>query len=176
MARKSKEFRQLFYPDSVQQRNTSVTPSQRKKELAAFKSFKQEIENDPELKSKNTVFVENPKDFRKMSEILIEYIEPFLEDTDTYQERSNLLEIAVMSWNMALVSEEKPQELLKELFSKHPSDPEDIEAEKELQRLMKKLIKRKLKFFAEEKRFITDFKLTENSGCFHISVASSFKM
>ncbi|MFM6172543.1 MAG: hypothetical protein ACKPB4_10470 [Sphaerospermopsis kisseleviana] len=176
MARKSKEFRQLFYPDSIQQRNTSVTPSQRKKELAAFKSFKQEIKNDPELKNKNTVFVENPKDFRKMSEILLEYIEPFLEDTDTYQQRSSLVEIAVMAWNLALVSEEARQELLKELFSDHPSDSEDIEAEKELQRLMQKLIKRKQKLFAEEKRFVTDFKLTENAGRFHISVASSFKM
>ena len=174
MARKSKEFRQLFYPDSVQQRNPSVTPSQRKKELAAFKSFKQEIENSVE--GTNAVFVETPKNLAKMSEVLMEYIEPFLEGTETYQECSSLLEIAVMSWNMALVSEEERQELLKELFSKHPSDPEDIEAEKELQGLMKKLIKRKLKFFAEEKRFVTDFKLTENSGRFHISVASSFKM
>jgi len=174
MARKSKEFRQLFYPDTVQKRSPSVTLSQRKKELAAFKSFKQEIENSVE--GTNAVFVETPKNLAKMSEVLMEYIEPFLEGTETYQECSSLLEIAVMSWNMALVSEEERQELLKELFSKHPSDPEDIEAEKELQRLMNKLIKRKLKFFAEEKRFVTDFKLTQNSGHFHISVASSFKM
>ena len=111
-----------------------------------------------------------------MSEFLLEYIEPFLEDTDTYQQRSSLLEIAVMSWNMALVSEEERQALLKELFSKHPSDPEDIEAEKELQRFINKLIKRKLKFFAEEKRFVTNFKLTQNADRFHISVASSFTM
>jgi len=174
MARKSKEFRQLFYPDSIQQRNTSVTPSQRKKELAAFKSFKQEIENSVE--GTNTVFVETPKNLAKMSEVLMEYIEPFLEGTETYEECSNLLEIAIMSWNMALVSEEKAQELLKKIFSGNSSDPEEIEDEKEVQRIVKKLIKRKLKFFAEEKRFITDFKLTENSGRFHISVASSFKM
>jgi len=176
MARKSKEFRQLFYPDSVQQRNLSVTPSQRKKELAAFKSFKQEIENDPELKNKNTVFVENPKNLAKMSEILLEYIAPFLENIDTYEECSNLLEIAVMAWNFALVSEEERQEELKEMFSGNPSDPEEIKAEKIIKELMNKFIKRKLKFFAEEKRFITDFKLTQNSGRFHISVASSFKM
>ena len=174
MARKSKEFRQLFYPDSIQQRNTSVTPSQRKKELAAFKSFKQEIENTAE--GTNAVFVETPKNLAKMSEVLMEYIEPFLEGTETYEECSNLLEIAVMSWNMALVSEEERQEELKELFSDNASDPEEIEAEKLIQKLMNKFIKRKLKFFAEEKRFITDFKLTENSGRFHISVASSFKM
>ena len=176
MARKSKEFRQLFYPDSVQQRNLSVTPSQRKKELASFKSFKEEIENDPELKNKNTVFVETPKNLPKMSEVLMEYIEPFLEDTDTYEECSNLLEIAVMSWNMALVSEEERQELLKKLFPGDSSDLEEIEDEKEVQRLIQKLIKRKLKFFAEEKRFVKDFKLTQNAGRFHISVASSFKM
>ena len=174
MARKSKEFQQLFYPDSVQQRNLSATPSQRKKELASFKSFKQEIENASG--DKNTVFVNTPKNLPKMSEVLIEYIEPYIEDTDTYEERANLLEISVMSWNMALVSEEERQELLKTLFPGDSSDPEEIEDEREVQRLIKKLIKRKLKSFAEEKRFITDFKLTQNSGRFHISVASSFKM
>ena len=91
MARKSKEFQQLFYPDSVQQRNLSATPSQRKKELASFKSFKQEIENASG--DKNTVFVNTPKNLPKMSEVLIEYIEPYIEDTDTYEERANLLEI-----------------------------------------------------------------------------------
>jgi hypothetical protein len=151
-----------------------VTPSQRKKELAAFKSFKQEIENSVE--GTNAVFVETPKNLAKMSEVLMEYIKPFLEGTETYEECSNLLEIAIMSWNMALVSEEKGQELLKKIFPGNSSDPEEIEDEKEVQRIVKKLIKRKLKFFAEEKRFITDFKLTENSGRFHISVASSFKM
>jgi coenzyme F420-reducing hydrogenase beta subunit len=107
---------------------------------------------------------------------LIEYIEPFLAGTENYQEYSNFLKIAVMSWNMALVSEEERQKLLKKLFPGNSSDPEEIEDEKEVQRIVKKLIKRKLKFFAEEERFITDFKLTENSGRFHISVASSFKM
>ena len=174
MARKSKEFQRLFYPDSVQKRSPSATPSQRKEELAAFKSFKQKIENTAE--GKNAVFVETPKNLAKMSEVLIEYIEPFLAGTENYQEYSNFLKIAVMSWNMALVSEEKGQELLKTLFPGNSSDPEEIEDEKEVQRIVKKLIKRKLKFFAEEKRFITDFKLTQNSGRFHISVASSFKM
>ena len=174
MARKSKEFQKLFYPDSVQKRSSSATPSQRKKELASFKSFKQEIENASE--GKNTVFVDTSKNLPKMSEVLMEYIDPFLEGTETYQECANLLEIAVMSWNMALVSEEKGQELLKKLFPGDSSDPEEIEDKREVQRLIKKLIKRKLKFFAEEERLITDFKLTENSGRFHISVASSFKM
>jgi hypothetical protein len=111
-----------------------------------------------------------------MSEVLMEYIEPFLEGTETYEECSNLLKIAVMSWNMALVSEEKREELLKKLFLGNSPDPEEIEDDKEVQQFIKKLIKRKLKFFAEETRFITDFKLTQNSGRFHISVASSFKM
>ena len=70
MARKSKEFQRLFYPDSVQKRSPSATPSQRKEELAAFKSFKQKIENTAE--GKNAVFVETPKNLAKMSEVLIE--------------------------------------------------------------------------------------------------------
>ena len=56
-----------------------------------------------------------------------------------------------------------------ELFS----EPEEIEEQKNLKRLMNKLINRKLKFFAEEERFVKDYKLTENAGNIHLAVASS---
>ena len=171
MARKSKEFRQLFYPDSVQQRKSSAFSSQRQRELAALKRFKQEMENDPDYEG--TEFVENPKDFRKMSEILLEYVQPFLEETETYEDRSNLIDFAVMAWNLALIPEEKREELITELVMELFSEPEEIEEQKNLKRLMNKLINRKLKFFAEEERFVKDYKLTENAGNIHLAVASS---
>ena len=172
MARKSKEFRQLFYSDnSVQQRKSSAFSSKRQRELAALKRFKQEMENDPDYEG--TVFVENPKDFRKMSEILLEYVQPFLEETETYEDRSNLIDFAVMAWNLSLISEEKRQELIMELVMGLFSEPEEIEEQKSFKRLMNKLINRKLTFFAEEERFVKDYKLTENAGNIHLSVASS---
>lgn len=170
MARRSKGFQQLFYPDNVQKRNPSVTPSQRQKELASFRRFKQEMENDPD--NENTVFVDNPENLRKMSEVLLEYIQPFLENTETSKERSHLVDTAVMAWNLTLISEEKREELIMELFS----GAKGTEQQKGFERLIQRLIKRKLKFFAEEKRFVTDFKLTEHAGGIHLSVASSFKM
>ena len=171
MARKSKEFRKLFYPDSVQQRKSSAFSSKRQRELAALKSFKQEMENDPDYEG--TMFVENSKEFRKMSEILLEYVQPFLEETETYEDRSNLIDFAVMAWNLALISEEKREELITELVMGLFSEPEEIEEQKSFKRLMNKLINRKLKFFAEEERFVKDYKLTENAGNIHLAVASS---
>jgi hypothetical protein len=169
MARKSKEFRKLFYPDSVQQRKSS--PSQRQKELAAFKRFKQEMANDPDYEG--TVFVESPKDFRKMSEVLLEYVDPFLEETETYEDRSNLIDFAVMAWNLALIPEESRKELVTEFVTEVCPEIEEIEEQKTLKQLMNQLIKRKLKFFAEEERFVKEYKLTENGGRIHLFVASS---
>ena len=174
MARKSKEFRQLFYPDSVQKQNRSPYKSQRQKEIESLKLFKQEMENNPD--NENAEFVENPKGFRKMSEVLLEYIQPFLEDTETYQERSKLVDVAVMAWNLSLISEEKRQEFVTQVVTELFSEPEEIEVQKEFKRLVNKSIKRKLKFFAEEERFVKDFKLTENAGDLHLSVASSLTL
>ena len=171
MARKSKEFRQLFYPDSVQQRKSSVSLSQRQRELATLQSFKQQIANDPDYEG--TVFVENPKDFRKMSEVLLEYVDPFLEETETYEDRSNLIDFAVMAWNLALIPEESRKELVTEFVTEVCPEIEEIEEQKTLKRLMNQLIKRKLKFFAEEERFVKEYKLTENGGRIHLFVASS---
>ena len=169
MARKSKEFRQLFNQDSVQKRSPSTLTSRRQREKATLESFKQELENDPDYE--DSVLIESPKNVKKLSEVLIEYIEPFLEDTETSQDRSNLVDIAVMAWNLALVSKEERQELLKDLFSDSP-DLEKIEIQKAFQRLMNQLIKRKLKLFAKDKRFIKEFKFTENGGHIHIAVAT----
>jgi hypothetical protein len=174
MARKSKEFRQLFYPDSVQQQSPSAITPQRQKELASFQLFKQEIQNDPSYEG--AVFVDHPKNIVKMSKVLMEYVEPFLEDTETYQQRSTIFKIAVTAWNLALVSEEERQKAFNQRFSDNSSDPEDIKLEKEVRKLMKKLIKRKLIFFAEEERFVTDYKLTENEGRMHLAVASSLSL
>ena len=68
MARKSKEFQQLFYPDSVQQQNPSAITPQRQKELASFQLFKQEIENDPSYEG--AVFVDHPKNIVKMLSLI----------------------------------------------------------------------------------------------------------
>ena len=171
MARKSKEFRKLFYPDSVQQRKSSVSLSQRQRELAALQSFKQQIANDPDYEG--TMLVENPKDFRKMSEVLLEYVEPFLDETETYEDRSNLIDFAMMAWNLALIPEESRKELLTEFVTEICSEIEEVEEQKTLKQLMNQLIKRKLKFFAEEERFVKEYKLTENGGRIHLAVASS---
>jgi hypothetical protein len=138
MARKSKEFRKLFYPDSVQQRKSSVSLSQRQRELAALQSFKQQIANDPDYEG--TMLVENPKDFRKMSEVLLEYVEPFLDETETYEDRSNLIDFAMMAWNLALIPEESRKELLTEFVTEICSEIEGIEEQKTLKQLMNQLI------------------------------------
>ncbi|MEB3310576.1 MAG: hypothetical protein VKJ02_10110 [Snowella sp.] len=181
MARKSKEFLELFYEDSPQKQPTLAKKTknklQRKREKEAFKRFKEKLESNPD--NQNKLFIENPKHLRKMSEVLIDFIQPFLDDVETSQQRTMLVEIAIMAWNVALLPEETREEFLQQMLSSKNNQgislftEENSETKEEFQRLMKRLIKRKLKYFAEENRFVTDFQVTEDTGHFHISVASS---
>ncbi len=181
MARKSKEFLELFYQDSPKKQPSlakkTTNKLQRKKEKAAYERFKQRIVSDPD--NQNIKFIDNPKHLKKISEVLIDFIQPLLEDTENNEESIMLVEIGIMAWNMSLLPEEQGKTMLQKMLSSDNEQgmnlfkDDDSAAKKEFERLMKKLLKRKLKYFAEEKRFITDFQITENGDNFHLSVAST---
>ena len=65
MARKSKEFRQLFYQDSVQPARFSRVKTQSQRESEAFKRFKATQES--QLENEGKVFIPNPQGFEKIS-------------------------------------------------------------------------------------------------------------
>ncbi len=168
-----KELQQLFQGESVAEKRSSPSSRQqliRKKELAAFAEFQQNIRNNPD--HKNSTFVGTPKGLPKMSEVLIEFIDPVIEDSETYDERLTLLKIAVMAWNMSLLPENARQEMIEEFVTdlQDPLDPDEIFVTA-MQNIFEMLIERKLALYANDERIIEDFKLTEHEAGFHISAS-----
>jgi hypothetical protein len=176
MARKSKEFQKLFQAESVPQEarvQRSTPQSVRKKELAAHERFKKRVESNQ--KDKQVVLAPKPKGMKKLSEVLQEFIEPYVDDEDTYEERFELLEDAIIVWNASLLPEEKRQGFIEEFFdlTADPLDKEDVAITNILKLFIKELMDRKLELYANDNRFIKDFQLTEHELGFHLSVAYS---
>jgi hypothetical protein len=176
MARKSKEFRQLFYQDSVQSVRVSRLSTRSQRESEAFKRFKATLESQPE--NEGEIFITNPQGFGKMSEKLMKFIRPYLHTTESYEDRLCLFDMAVLAWNLAILPSAKREEFLTSYLAEqvNPLDREALEMFVDFRDLLTELIQRKLKLFGKEKRFIDDFQLIEDDDELRVMVTSSLSL
>jgi hypothetical protein len=159
MAKKSKGFRELIAQENL-----------KKRDKQSFERLKNTV-IESGLGEPGMTFAENPEGYEKMSEILIEFVKPFLDKANSHQRREALFSVAVVSWNLAIVPENERQKMLK-MMSKKLRNKQDPEFAKDTQSLIEEFIERKLTFFADNNRFITGFELDDRSDSFYISVSS----
>ncbi|MCT7973656.1 hypothetical protein [Laspinema olomoucense] len=160
MARKSKAFGEI-----LKQERTNKSHQKRLEKL------QQKIREGP-LGDKFANMVTNPKGGVKMSEVLEEFVEPYLAFIDNSSERENLLKVAVTAWNLALIPENARQSRIDD-FIKVGFKGNDPLAQQYTREILDELIARKLELFAKNTRFIIDFQLEDTGKEFHISVAST---
>lgn len=178
MARKSKEFQKLFQEERMggsRKRLGGSAADVRKEELKAYEDFKKRLRRNQD--NEDLVFVEKPeKGMKKMSEVLIDFVEPLINDQKSYEKRNFLMKISVVAWNMSLLDEEKREEMMQDLLNllfPDPLEPNYAEGSQEIRIILQQLIDRKLKLFAEDNRFVTDYQLSKTKGGFHLSAAYS---
>jgi len=120
----------------------------------------------------------NPEGEVKMSDILERFIDPYLDAVDTPMAQENLLEIAVVAWNLALISsEDKRKELrekmLNEIFEESTNSEDERKLRQETQEILDTMITRKEKWFHRYDRMIIDFELQQLGDEMHLSVMST---
>ena len=49
-----------------------------------------------------------------MSEVIMDFIEPYMESADTYEAQDRLISIAVLAWNASLLPEDRAQKVIDE--------------------------------------------------------------
>ncbi|MDX2243726.1 MAG: hypothetical protein NW224_23845 [Leptolyngbyaceae cyanobacterium bins.302] len=103
MARKSKGFGEL---QKLQQRKQA--------EQKGLEKLQHKVESGA-WGNNFAGMIANPKGEVKMSEVLEAFVEPYLDETHTYQERKKLFTLAVAAWNLgrALKPFDPPQPSLK---------------------------------------------------------------
>ena len=122
------------------------------------------------FKDKNPVFVERI-DQVKMSEVIIDFSEPLLNECRNFEEEKKALSLAMFVWNLSLIPKRKQAKSIKEICSETLSlDKDEM---KDFMETIKFLLNRKKEFFNNNSRFIMDYQISPNHESFHLNVAST---
>lgn len=103
----------------------------------------------------------------KMSEVLIDFIEPYSEYWETEEELSKLLSLAIVAWNAALFSGTERKEFIERMLKVVPPI-----VRQDMRAIIEEMMQRKEKHFASNKRMIVSFQLIMTREEPYLSVAS----
>jgi hypothetical protein len=107
----------------------------------------------------------------KMSEVLEEFVDPYLDERQSTEEQRKLFTISVFAWNLALEPDEtrqlKMDEIIEEMM---PNGTERDHADMRL--ILEGLINRKHDYFKDINRFIANLEIKDLGRNLHLSVAS----
>ncbi len=144
--------------------------SKKRKQRDEFEVLKERIRSDRLFEAQGLEM--RPTSGEKMSEVLFRFIEPYWGLAEGKEDYEKLLTIAMIAWNTALLPEGEREEFLNEkvkpvLSSLGRGFLQDFKA------IVESLIRRKERFFSDNRRFIVDYVLSEVRGNrYHLSVAS----
>jgi hypothetical protein len=111
-----------------------------------------------------------PDGVAKMSEVVLDFIEPYVKYAKTDEAYKKLIVVAIFAWNAALLPERERRTTVKKMVKKLPLSRSEA---RDMRGTVEELVERKSKHFAEYDRFILDYQLTETRNGFHLSVAST---
>ena len=160
MAKKSKGFSEL-----LKQERRGKTRQE------AMQDLEDSIQQGPFGKEAISI-VRDPKGHAKMSDVLESFVEPYEDDEMTLSQRQNLLGIAVVAWNLALLPEDKRRGALKEII-KGILSGEDPLFQQEAREIITEMVARKDQLFADNQRYIVSYQLQDLGTEYHLTVAST---
>jgi hypothetical protein len=107
----------------------------------------------------------------KMSEVLLEYGKPFIEiiNTENKEDYEKSIKISMMLWNCAIMYDSGDKKDRKKIMKMLKPVLPDGESEG----VFSYMAERKREMFPDNKRIILNYEITETSGGFHLTVAST---
>lgn len=144
---------------------------ERKHKQKRFEGLTKKLEQGPFHGEKIVI---EPSGEVKMSEVLTDFVEPYIEFTDTEEDYRKLLTLAVMAWNASFLPEKEQQDMIDRILDKGiPTGSEELKAG--LKEIVSELIMRKKVYFLEYTRRIIDFEVTDTGTGYHLAVASTLE-
>jgi hypothetical protein len=160
MAGKSKDFKELLKQQKASQDRQKM-----------MHQFKKEIESG----DNNSLVLMEPEGYEKMSDVIVQFLQPYVVKLRSPKEYEKLLVIGILAWNASLMAPSERKKMIYDVASKGVGnvDKETLQAMKEI---VNELIERKQKHFSDIKRYITNYKLKQAGKDFHLSIVSSLSM
>ena len=119
----------------------------------------------------------NPSGEVKMSEVLIDFIEPYLEFADTKEDYRKLVILGITAWNTSLLPKEEQQDMVDSIFNQFSKEMPIVTKgqRRKLEEIVNTLIVRKKAYFSEYTRAIISYDLTDTGDGYYLSVASTLE-
>ncbi len=115
-----------------------------------------------------------PSEGTKLSAVLLDFIEPHKKAATTTAAYQKLITLAVVAWNAAILTGTERKELI-DITIKAIVTSAGEEWRKDAENTIAMLVRRKERYFADDKRLIVDYRLTETKKEYRLSVASVVK-
>jgi len=144
-----------------------MTKRKKRKQRNLYESLKTELTKDVPLDGCKIVV--QPSGETKMSEVLLEFIEPYSPYWKTKEELNKLLGVAVIAWNGALLPGNERKEIIENAVKVAPP-----EIRQDMKAIIEEMIQRKETHFAHNKRMILNYQVTMTKEGPHVTVLSTF--
>ena len=122
-----------------------------KRKQKLFDGLKNKLRQTP-FREREVVW--NPSGEVKMSEVLIDFIEPYLEFADTLESYRKLVILGIMAWNASLLPKGEQQDMVDSIFHQFNQQMPRVTEELRLEEIVDTLIARKKAYFSEYTRAI----------------------
>lgn len=136
---------------------------------AGLEVLRQQLETNGAAKGRKVIF--RAKEKGKLSEAILKFIKPYKELVPTYAAYDQLIALAIVAWNAALVEGQERQDML-DRFLDVIVKSESEEVRREFRQFVNELIERKERYFSKDRRYVAGYHLSETKENYHLSVAS----
>ena len=144
------------------------TKRQKKKRRDRRQDLQKALKRRFEKKFPNRKVVTGPtSDGIKMSDVLEDFVEPYMQFAETKEAYQKLLTTAVVAWNVMLFPEEERSSMLDELLGTLPEDVRNVGRQS-----IEELMVRKERFFSQYRRMIIDFEVRDTGNKWRLAVIS----
>ena len=112
----------------------------------------------------------------KISDRISFLVSPLLQDLDASEINiaSSIVAIACTAWHISLQKTTERQSMNDKFMGELALAENQVEDKAMIQEMLDEFLQRKLKYFPNDKRFITGFKVIPNSSGFQLSIASVY--
>ncbi len=141
--------------------------------MVSSEKLRQRVQKrDPFNGDRDSIFVQDSKGVRKMSEIILEFARPYLDEVDSFDDYKKVIPMAMIAWNLGLTDESEMEVQLAALCNDLGHSMTDDLAIEFRQRVSA-LVYRKRQHFSEVKRLVMDWDIVEMGNSFHLNVVST---
>jgi hypothetical protein len=110
---------------------------------------------------------------RKMSEVILDFAEPLLNEIDDDDELfEDAVSFAVICWNISFLPENEQKKMIRSLVDERAKS--DVLLRLRVQDDIRMLLERRKAFFADEKRMIVNYEIIEERGSRRLLAMSVF--